>query len=256
MITLVKEKFTSKNWHERFLVQAKWTHELRNYLLNKIPDSLQTKILEIGCGTGAVLSQIPHQNSKIYGLDINFHHLSFCHNLIPKSRLTCGDAHSLPYKEDVFDVVYCHFMLLWASQPKSVVAEFVRVGRSGGKIFLLAEPDYGGRIDHPPALVSLGMAQTVSLQKQGANPNMGRWLRDIAIQVGLKNIESGILSKHTSLSFDEENWESEWQMLEHDLNTTFSKAELQKLKEIDYSAWKEGNRILFIPTFYLAGEIP
>jgi SAM-dependent methyltransferase len=61
-----------------------------------------------------------------------------------------ADRHTLPF-QPVFDVTFCHFLLLWVSNPEKVVAEMGRVTRPGGSV-RLAEPDYGGRIDYPESL--------------------------------------------------------------------------------------------------------
>jgi len=60
------------------------------------------------------------------------------------------------------------------SDPVPALKEMHRVLKRGGHVLILAEPDYSSRIDEPPELQSLGQLQTLSLQKQGASPVMGR----------------------------------------------------------------------------------
>ena len=44
------------NWHSRYLQQAAWTRELRTYVFEQAGISSANRILEVGCGTGAILS--------------------------------------------------------------------------------------------------------------------------------------------------------------------------------------------------------
>ncbi|MCK7482052.1 MAG: class I SAM-dependent methyltransferase [Candidatus Moduliflexus flocculans] len=47
------------NWHARYSQQAKWTRNLRAYIFDKIKLDDATRVLEVGCGTGAILSELP-----------------------------------------------------------------------------------------------------------------------------------------------------------------------------------------------------
>ena len=46
------------DWHARFLVQASWTGQLRQYLYQQIGINKQFRILEVGCGTGVITSEM------------------------------------------------------------------------------------------------------------------------------------------------------------------------------------------------------
>ncbi len=58
------------------------------------------------------------------------------------------------------------------------------------------------------------------------------------------------------LDFNHEDWQQEWEITQADLKDMIPQAELEKLKEIDFSAWQTGERILYIPTFYAWGQVP
>ena len=66
---------TTQDWHQRYLQQASWTRDLRRYLFAQVGMEKAARVIEIGCGTGAILSDILDSNpSGVYGLDISAAH--------------------------------------------------------------------------------------------------------------------------------------------------------------------------------------
>src|SRR6266508_5757207 len=104
------------DWHRRYLQQAKWTRDLRTYLFKKADLNDQSRLLEVGCGTGAILSELPNHIS-LHGLDIDSDALAQCRINAPTASLVQGNALQLPYSRELFDIVYCHFLLLWVQDP-------------------------------------------------------------------------------------------------------------------------------------------
>ena len=256
-------------WHNRFVLQARWTREIRAYIFKRARVLHTNRILEIGCGTGAIIKEttpiiggFDHQRTEkdghvhFFGLDLNFQYLLLASSLVPAAELTQGDAHTLPYTRDYFDLAICHFLLLWVTHPEVVVTEMARVTAPGGAVFALAEPDYGGRIDYPLKLEQLGIWQHEALKGQGAEPNLGRQLASILKKAGLQNIEVGVLGGQWKGKSEKDDWESEWKVLLSDLQNYVPLERLNQLKNIDANAWKRGERILYVPTFYGWGRVP
>ncbi len=245
-----------KHWHERYQQQSGWTAATRKYLLDKLPPGGGGRVLDVGFGTGAVKNQWPAESSLV-GIDLNYEGLVFAREILSEDLcLVNGDAYDLPYSDQSFDLVSCHFFLLWIAHPEGVIAEMLRVCAPGGRILFFAEPDYGARIDFPQALELLGNAQLESLQEQGADPEIGRKLLGLASAAGLTKIEVGIIGYQTAHHQDVAFWENEWSILRYDLGGRLSEASLADLKKIDQSARHSGSRVLFVPTFYLYSEVP
>ena len=246
-----------QDWHRRFTQQSFWTADLRTYIFDRINIQKYRRILEVGCGSGAILKQIPTHAYLKVGFDINHQYLSLAIRNDSRAIYTQGDAHRLPYSTSSFDLTLCHFLLLWVANPLQVVSEMKRVTRPGGKVIALAEPDYGGRIDYPLALAQLGQWQTSSLQNQGADTKIGRKLAGIFNQAGLEVIQTGVLGGQWSGVPDWDQWELEWEVLESDLGQVPSISNrFNNLKDLDKNATTRGERILFVPTFYAWGQVP
>jgi ubiquinone/menaquinone biosynthesis C-methylase UbiE len=246
---------TIRDWHARFRRQAQWTRDLRNHLFKQIKISKQDRILEVGCGTGAVLIDLDLPACK-FGLDINQAYLSHFRSNLSRCHLTAGDAHLLPFATRSFDLTFCHFLLLWVESPVEVIREMIRVTHPGCAVIALAEPDYGGRIDFPSELAQPGGWQTEALRRQGAEPTIGRQINSIFHRAGLINIQTGVLGGQWKDPFNPDDWLSEWTTLVHDLNGYVPLDFLRKFITLDENAWIKGDRVLFVPTFYAIGWVP
>jgi len=249
------EKERGFNWHKRYLQQTNWTRDLRDYLFKKVGLDYASRALEVGCGTGAILSQIK-TSTTVYGLDIQLASVkkakAHTQNRFP---LTCADAFSLPYAGNSFEIVFCHFLLLWLQHPEDALHEMMRVTKASGHIIAFAEPDYRHRVDKPSTLKELGQLQIDALRKQGANPSMGAGLADLFYGAGIKIIERGAIAKSTREPLNLDERELEWATLEADLRGKIPDERIQEMKVLDKAAWEGGERVLHIPTHYIWGRV-
>lgn len=252
--------FSISDWHKRYVAQARWTRDLRVYLYNKVNITQTNKILDVGCGTGVLESELANMTeAAVFGIDIDEVALGLGKQISPEARYIQADAHNLPFVNDIFDISFCHFFLLWAWDPAKVITEMARVTRPGGSILLLAEPDYGGRIDYPLDLAAIGRWQLDSLRQRGADPLIGRKIVGLLKSNGLRLMEFGIMGGRWESNFDRSAWEDEWKVIENDINflrkTNRVKIPVDDLKQRDLSAWLQGSRVLFVPTFYAWGIV-
>ena len=178
---------TPVDWHARYRLQAGWTAEN-----SRLPLSAG---IPCGCpsGSGGRLRQWcdlsdaapDRSHAQVVGLDIDHPILKFAAGLDTSSGFVNGDALSLPFGDQTFDVVLCHYFLLWVRiTPDGLERD--DAGLPGGwPILALAEPDHAGRIDHPYELEVLGKLQTESLKHQGADHKAGRFLAGLVPPGGL-----------------------------------------------------------------------
>lgn len=241
------------NWHSRYTQQAGWTHDLRAYLFERTGLESAHRVLEVGCGTGAVLSGTDSP-ARPHGLDIQFACLKDARLHAPSALLVQGDALFLPYAHDCFDITFCHFLLLWVADPLAAILEMNRVTRPGGHILALAEPDYSARLDKPETLSLLGRWQAEALQRQGADASLGGKLAELFFRAGIQIVETGTIGKSGKKSLTPAEREIEWAVLEADLAGYIPAAELQRMKVMDEDAWAAGERELYVPTYFAWGR--
>jgi SAM-dependent methyltransferase len=242
--------------HQRFKEQADWTLDARKLFLQASGIIPGCKILEAGCGTGAILSSLQSLiKASYFGIDIKPEMVRFAHSVVPDSFLTAADAYRIPFPASSFDVVVCHYLLLWVQNPEALLMEFMRVTRPGGFIAFFAEPDYGSRIDYPSELEKTGKLQREALIQQGADPDIGRRLRAILANSGCESISSGILGSFQTET-DETDGISEQLILQKDLSGLMKSGEIKCLLDLDIKARKDQSRVQYIPTFFGWGRKP
>jgi SAM-dependent methyltransferase len=244
-------------WHAWFTQQARWTRPTRRWLYREARLAQVKEILEVGCGTGVITNELAQVGTaRAVGLDIDTQMLVFAGHQGSVTYIQ-GDAHALPFPDGSFDAIVCHYLLLWLTDPVQGVREMARVVRPTGCVLACAEPDYGGRIDHPAELVDLGQRQAEALRGQGANPEIGRRLGEIFTAAGLRAVV-GTMAGQWSVPAKPDDapdgeFEAEWAMRERDLSGSMPAEELDRLRALDRQALAEGRRMLFVPTFYALG---
>ncbi len=241
----------------RFLIQAQWTRALRLYFFDLLNIQQMGKILDMGCGTGALLPDLQLLSpADIFGSDILEEHLLVARQTCPDCHLNSADVHHLPYTDNIYDLVLSHYFLMWVENPTKALEEMIRITKPGGHIVAFAEPDYGGRIDFPPEFNDIKDYQISGLLKAGADPRMGRKLQSLFLESGLADIQTGVYEGKWEQKPSQEEVESEWQVLMEDLAGFLSPAELSALKISELAAWENGTRLIYVPTFYSWGKVP
>lgn len=229
--------------NHRYELQAVWTENFQRRLLRGLKTPPPWKVVEIGSGTGAFLRQINRlasSNFSFWGVDIDFSALVFAEKT-RKGRWICGDGNSIPMKSDSFDLVLCHYLLLWLPDPVNVLNEMFRCCKPQGIIAVTAEPDYDGRIDFPETEQADGKEQTEALSKAGIDPAAGRKLLHWMLQAGIHNPIIGIHGIERNLDDQSQFISEEKSQCRIDLKRTEPGITTDPLKH---------DEIFFVPTFY------
>jgi len=245
-----------QDWHNRFVIQAQWTKTLRLYFFDLIKSLPADRILDLGCGTGALLPDLGALTpADVHGADISLEHLRLAQKECPEALLTAADAHYLPYPDDAFDICLTHYFLMWAANPEQALKELRRVAKNGGYLVCFAEPDYGGRLDFPTEFVKLRDYQISALLNAGADPRMGRKLKSLFHSLELGDIQCGVYDGSWSKKPSQAELNSEWQTLSADLEGILSRSEIEALRSHELKAYQAGSRLVYVPTFYAWGKV-
>lgn len=105
-------------------------------LENALPDWREKTILDAGCGTGAILEQLGHQEKNI-GVDLAPEAISLCHRR-GLNNVQQADISALPFADASFDAVICSSVLYheWVKDVAGALRELHRVLRPGGLLLV------------------------------------------------------------------------------------------------------------------------
>jgi SAM-dependent methyltransferase len=96
--------------------------------------------LDVACGTGEIALRAARAGAKVTGLDVSRAMLERARakaDGLPIS-FDLGDAQSLPYEDESFDVVASNLGVVFAPDRDAVARELARVCRPGGRLGLTA----------------------------------------------------------------------------------------------------------------------
>ncbi len=171
-------------------LQALETSEERIPLYLEIGLKEAGLILDIGCGSGMVTRDIAHlTKGKVIAIDGSEEMIKVAKNVLKMYKnveLRVGEAENLPFEDDMFDIVTCNLLLMWAKDSQKVVNEMARVTKKGGTVLASLEPDYGGKLHWPENPKVDPIFAGKAIRARGGDPHIGRKLRAIFVRAGLE----------------------------------------------------------------------
>jgi phosphatidylethanolamine/phosphatidyl-N-methylethanolamine N-methyltransferase len=116
-------------------------HPGRVAALKRMSIAPETKVLEVGVGTGINLSMYP-RDCHVTGIDFSAQMLEKARERVWKKelgnvRLLQMDAADLKFPDHSFDIVYAPYLISVVPDPVQVAQEMRRVCRPGGRIIFL-----------------------------------------------------------------------------------------------------------------------
>ena len=242
-------------------VQALETAEERLPLYLKVELKDARLILDVGCGSGFVTRDIARlTKGHIIAIDGSAQLLEVAQKTLgdyTNTTLCIGDAQQLPFPSDMFDLVTCNLLLMWADDPQAVVHEMTRVVKPQGKILASLEPDYGGKIHWPEHKSVDPLFAGEAIRKKGGDPHIGRKLRALFVTAGLDTTIG--IGNNRIWSCEEDK---QYYLHSRDFYIKVLKDAGLSEKEID--KWEydflrsldEGIQLNFFPQFYAIGIKP
>ena len=202
-------------------------------------------VLDVGCGNGAVTRDICNHTEEM--VEIARKMLVGVRNV----ELCRGDAHSLPFKDETFDIAICNLLLMWVKEPQKVVNEMARVVRRGGRVVASLEPDFGGKIHWPPYKGVDEIFAGRAIRNRGGDPYIGRKLRMLFVKAGLVGLGNmRIWSCEEDLQSYLKARDFYWNALRRE---GLSEEEIKKWETHYLKSIEEGIEFNFFPQFYAIG---
>lgn len=160
-------------------------------MLRRAQIARRKRVLDLGAGWGVVTAELAQRTASgalIVALDVAREPLQ--DGLKPSAHLAPvqASAPALPFATGAFDLIFTQFALLWMPLPETLAALHRLLAPNG--LLLAIEPDYGGLLEHPPAIATRDL-WLAALPRVGANPLIGRQLpgalaaRGFTLQVDL-----------------------------------------------------------------------
>lgn len=184
--------------YERYM--GVWSQLAGDVFLDWLAPAAGLRWLDVGCGNGAFTERLVArcQPALVDGVDPSDAQIAFARSRIAAPGVTFrqGDAQSLPYPDNSFDIAVMPLVIFFVPDPARGVAEMARVVRPGGQVTAYGWDlqaggfPYGGMqeelrslgvdVSLPPSPEAAGLAQLQALWRQAGLADVET--REIVVQ--------------------------------------------------------------------------
>jgi SAM-dependent methyltransferase len=105
--------------------------------LDALPITRETRLLDVGCGSGLALRLAADRGAAVTGLDASAALLEHAGRRVPGAPLVQGELEELPFADDSFEIVTGFNSFQYATRPEVALREAARVLAPGGRILYL-----------------------------------------------------------------------------------------------------------------------
>jgi SAM-dependent methyltransferase len=102
------------------------------------------RILEVGCGAGAVLSLLQYTGATLCGTDYSPPHIDIARRALPDVEFHAAEACRQPFADASFDAILSHGVFLYFSDldyAEAVLREMLRVAAPRARLLVMDIPD-------------------------------------------------------------------------------------------------------------------
>jgi SAM-dependent methyltransferase len=161
--------------------------------LRYLPVSLRDRVLDAGCGSGAIsrLIAYTYPQAEVIGVDLREQYLDFARTRarsenIQNLTFRAADVFDLPFPDATFDVVWTKYLLQWLKEPKRALRELKRVTRPGG---IIVSCDFAGfAVEHFPVTPQFN-EQARRVFSALVDCDIGRKVSAMMISLGLSDVK-------------------------------------------------------------------
>ena len=180
---------------ERLYRQASSLLDIERQIWPKVGIHSGQKVLDVGCGTGAVTQAIAKQTAPttVVGVDISQKLLSQSEPSSQNVAWKQGSVYSLPFEDNSFDVVYARLLLQHLNEPLTALANIFRVLKPNGIACIVdVDKDWSSLYPEPDSSIALDRAIIEKQLSQGGDPWVGRKLGSYLKSSGFSGVETSI----------------------------------------------------------------
>jgi SAM-dependent methyltransferase len=189
---------TLKHLRERW-----WNDEFTAFIADTLQPRSGNRILDVGCGEGLAeisLRRLRIPQLQLVGMDLVPGKLAEAAQAVAghnyRASFVAGDACGLPFRDRVFDAVFCVAVLQHVFDLESAVRECARVTREDGRI-VAVEPDNSARYFHssiPSGRHAFATARelfggVVAARGDGGTPLVGPMLPSLFVEHGIEPLD-------------------------------------------------------------------
>lgn len=127
----------ANSYNQRYKIGAYKPQGIASKLLNLIHETDAKRVLEVGCGTGHWLHILVEDRGQVVGIDQSLGMLRKAAEQEGKFTLIQGDAGSLPFRCQSFDVVYCVNALHHFNNPPAFIARAFELLKEKGVLAVI-----------------------------------------------------------------------------------------------------------------------
>lgn len=174
-----------KGWAE---IQEPMHKPLWNAMLNTTEVGTDTIFLDVGCGAGGASNIAKERGANIHGIDVAEGLLSFAIQSIPSGKFQVADIENLPYKDNMFDVIFAANSIQYSEDRVATLRELKRVCKPKGQIVagLFGPPV---KVDY--RVIFKALRDAMPEPPKGGGPfelSMPGVLEELFVEAGLTNI--------------------------------------------------------------------
>lgn len=160
---------TSAEAYDRHI--GRYSPRLARALLEAADVSIGQRVLDVGCGPGALTAALSGLlgPANVFAIDPSESFVESCAQRHPGVDVRVGSAEALPFADDTFDVSLAQLVVNFMSDPQAGVSEMRRVTRPGGVVAAVVW-DYAGEM----TLLRRFWDAAVSLDPEAAERDEGR----------------------------------------------------------------------------------
>jgi trans-aconitate methyltransferase len=214
---------------ERYDQKHAFVYQKAKGLVDLLAPKAGERILDLGCGTGALTAEIAARGAQTLGVDPSEEMIGLAKRKYPELKFEVADARTLKFEAE-FDAVFSNAVLHWIPEADQVIARVRRALKPAGRFVA----EFGGRGNiqrlvegFHRAFAALGMREP-----EGVSPWFYPSVAEYAVLLekhGLEVREASLFDRPTPLEDGERGLEN-WIRL-------FRQAFLEKMGEESSARW-------------------